>query len=64
MLLGVLLPLVRSLAGMERYVIVLFPVPAVWATWRTPAGQVAIFAVSVLLLTAATCMFAVGYALF
>jgi hypothetical protein len=62
--LGVFLPLTRSLAGMERYVTVLFPVPAAWATWRTPIGQAAIFALCLLLLTAATCMFAVGYALF
>lgn len=62
--LGVLLPLARSLAGMERYVIVLFPVPAAWAVWRSPAGQAAIFAISVLLLTGATCMFAVGYSIF
>lgn len=62
--LGVALPLTRGLAGLERYVIVLFPVQALWATWENKGVQVAIFAVSLLGLTIFTVMFAVGYSLF
>lgn len=63
-LLGVLLPLSRGLVSMERYVIVLFPAMAVWATWRSRAVQIALFALCVLGLALATVMFADGYAIF
>lgn len=63
-LLGVLLPLSKSLAGMERYVIVLFPSFAAWATWRSRVLQVCIFAIFVLGLVIATTMFADGYSIF
>jgi hypothetical protein len=62
--LGVVLPLVRSLAGLERYVIVLFPVFAVWAQWKNGLVRVAIFALSLLLLLIGTALFAGGYAVF
>jgi hypothetical protein len=63
-LLGVALPLSRSLAGMERYVSVLFPVMAVWALPERRTLQMAVFAISLFLLVVATSMFATGYALF
>lgn len=61
---GLVLPLIRSLAGMERYVIVLFPAIAAWATWKSRWGQAIIFALSLLSLTIATIMFAAGYSIF
>jgi hypothetical protein len=61
---GVILPLLRSLAGMERYVIVLFPAIAGWATWKSKLVQAALFAASLFLLVVATIMFADGYAVF
>ncbi|HZU14516.1 MAG TPA: hypothetical protein VFB58_16880 [Chloroflexota bacterium] len=63
-LLGVFLPLTRSLAGMERYCAVLFPVFALWARRRNPFIQVSLFSLSLLALTIATVMFAAGYAIF
>lgn len=62
--LGVLLPLSRGFVSLERYVIVLFPVMAAWATWRNSMVQAGIFCVSLLGLTIATVMFAAGYSLF
>jgi hypothetical protein len=63
-LLGIALPLSRSLAGMERYVIVLFPVMAAWGlSWRKSV-HLAVFALSLFLLVIATSMFATGYSLF
>lgn len=63
-ILGVGMPLSRSLAGMERYVIVLFPSFAAWATWRSKLTQAAIFALFLLGLVIATTMFADGYSIF
>jgi hypothetical protein len=63
-LMGTLLPLIRGLAGMERYVIVLFPVFATWATWRSKVIQALLFAFFLFSLIAATAMFADGYAIF
>jgi hypothetical protein len=62
-LLGVILPLAHGLAGMERYVIVLFPAMATWATWAGKKRQAALFSVSLTGLLIATVMFAAGYAL-
>lgn len=63
-LLGALLPLVHGLVSMERYVIVLFPVMAVWASWRSRWGFTALFAISIMGLVLFTTMFAAGYAIF
>lgn len=63
-LLGVLLPLSRSLAGMERYVIVLFPCFGAWATWRSKLIQAFMFGICLLGLVIATTMFADGYSIF
>lgn len=63
-LLGVLMPLSKSLAGMERYVIVLFPSFAAWATWRNKAVQATLFGTFLLGLVIATTMFADGYSIF
>jgi hypothetical protein len=61
---GVLLPLAHGLVSMERYVIVLFPAMAAWATWKSKVIQTGLFSLSVLLLVGATMMFTSGYALF
>lgn len=61
---GVLLPLVHGLVSMERYVIVLFPAVAAWATWKNRAVQAALFSLSLLLLLMASIMFAAGVSLF
>jgi hypothetical protein len=63
-ILGVVMPLTRSLAGMERYVIVLFPVFTIWAAGKSKLGQLAPFALSLTALIMATIMFAAGYSLF
>jgi len=63
-LVGVLLPLVHGLVSMERYVILLFPVFALWATWKSKWGQSSVFALSLFLLVMATMMFSVGFSLF
>jgi len=63
-LLGVGLPLAHGLVSMERYVIVLFPVLAAWATWRAKSVQALLFSGSLMLLICATMMFAAGYSLF
>jgi hypothetical protein len=63
-LLGVLLPLTREIASMERYVIVLFPMFSLWASWENRAGQAVIFSFSLFGLFIATTMFAVGYSIF
>lgn len=61
---GLALPLIHGLVCMERYVIVLFPVMASWATVRQGFLQRTIFAVSALGLVLATTMFAAGYSIF
>lgn len=63
-LLGVLLPLSKGLAGIERYVIVLFPSFAAWAAWRNKVLQAGLFAIFLLGLVIATTMFADGYSIF
>jgi hypothetical protein len=63
-LLGVGLPLAHGLVSMERYVIVLFPIFAAWATWRAKIVQALLFSASLMLLVCATMMFAAGYSLF
>jgi hypothetical protein len=60
---GALLPLIHGLAGMERYVIVLFPVFAAWAASDRKPLQYAMFGASLLGLLVAASMFAVGYTL-
>jgi hypothetical protein len=61
---GVLLPLVHGLVSMERYVVVLFPVMAVWASVRGKLAQAAIFGLSLLCFMLAAMMFAAGYSIF
>jgi hypothetical protein len=61
---GVILPLLHGLVSMERYVIVLYPVFAVWALGRNRLVQPAIFGVSLFLLILACSLFAGGYAVF
>jgi hypothetical protein len=58
---GVLLPLVHGLVSMERYVVVLFPAMAIWATIERKWVQRVIFGVSVIGLMLATVMYATGY---
>lgn len=60
---GVLLPLAHGLVSMERYVIVLFPAMAAWATIEKKPLQAGLFAISTLGLFLATSMFAVGFTL-
>lgn len=60
---GVLLPLVHGLVSMERYVIVLFPAMAAWATIENKGVQIALFAISSFGFLVATTMFTVGYTL-
>ena len=62
-LLGVIIPLVHGLTGMERYVIVLFPAMAIWGTCGGKGRQALLFSVSLAGLLVATVMFAVWYAL-
>ncbi|HEX6509922.1 MAG TPA: hypothetical protein VF221_20030 [Chloroflexota bacterium] len=61
---GVALPLVHGLVSMERYVIVLFPAMACWATWKSRTGQAVLFCLSALGLIVATVLFATGYSIF
>jgi hypothetical protein len=61
---GTILPLLHGLVSMERYVIVLFPVFAAWALGRSHLAQVAIFTLSLVLLSLAGALFAGGYAVF
>jgi hypothetical protein len=63
-LLGVALPLVKGLAGMERYVSVLFPAIALWGASLNKGWSMALFAVSLLGLVLFTIMFTSGYAIF
>lgn len=63
-LVGVLLPLVHGLVSMERYVIVLFPVMSLWASWRSSVVQGLVLALSVVGLFIAASMYASGYAIF
>ena len=63
-LVGTLLPLVHGLVSMERYVIVLFPAMAVWASCSRKVVRYGIFAVSMFGLVLATTMFVQGYAIF
>jgi len=60
---GVLLPLAHGLIGIERYVVVLFPAIAAWASIERRAIQTAVLAVSVLGLFLGTLMYATGYTL-
>jgi hypothetical protein len=60
---GVLMPLTHGLVGMERYVIVLFPAFAVWATIRNKVLQITLFGLSVFGLVLATAMYGAGYTL-
>jgi hypothetical protein len=58
---GVLLPLVHGLVSMERYVAILFPAMAAWATIERRWAQAAVFGVSVVGLILAGVMYATGY---
>ena len=60
---GAMLPLLHGLAGMERYVIVLFPVFAAWATVGGRRTQAVLFGASLLGLTLGATMFFAGYTL-
>lgn len=61
---GVAMPLIHGLAGMERYVAVLFPAMAVWSLWPKRAVQLTLFAVSVFSLLLFTVLFARGFSVF
>jgi len=63
-LVGLLLPLVHGLVSMERYVIVLFPAMAVWASWESKAAHTIAFAASFVIMIMATIMFASGYSIY
>jgi hypothetical protein len=63
-LVGVLLPLMHGLVSMERYVVVLFPAFALWASWKRKGAQIAMFATSLTLLVTATMMYTSGFSLF
>jgi hypothetical protein len=61
---GVLLPLVHGLVSMERYVVVLFPAMALWATREGKGRQAVLFALTLLTFLIASAMFAAGYSIF
>jgi hypothetical protein len=63
-LMSTLLPLTKGLAGMERYVSVLFPVMAIWGAGLGKAWSMLLFAVSLLGLVLFTILFAAGYSIF
>ena len=63
-LLGVFLPLVHGLVSMERYVVVLFPAFAVWATWGNRVMQMVLLGTSLLMFLIFSMMFAAGYSVF
>jgi hypothetical protein len=58
---GVILPLVHGLVSIERYVVVLFPAMAVWATLERRGVQAAILALSLTGLLLGSLMYATGY---
>lgn len=60
---GCLMPLVHGLVSMDRYVIVLFPAMAIWASTERRFVGASIFAASAFGLVLATAMFAAGYTL-
>jgi hypothetical protein len=61
---GLLLPLVHGLVSMERYVIVLFPVMAAWATSGGKVIRMATFGLSLFLAMMFGMMFASGVSIF
>jgi hypothetical protein len=63
-ILGAALPLVHGLVSMERYVSVLFPVIAVWASWEKKVTQLVFLAVSIVGTVLFTTLFTTGYAIF
>lgn len=58
---AVLLPLAHGLAGMERYVAVVFPTFAVWSTSQRSWVRLGAFAITALALPLAVIMYSSGY---